>query len=72
MKHVTLSVPDKLYNTILSLFRYIPEVTIKEEADFDVPAWQKKIVRQRIKNAKPGNFKPYAEVRKSLKKKHGL
>lgn len=72
MKHLTISIPDNLYSSFLKLVKHLPDVTIREEEDFTVPEWQKEIVRQRIKNAKPENFKSYSEVQKNLKKKYGL
>lgn len=72
MKQLTINIPDNLYASVVELFKHIPKVTIQEEADFEIPEWQKKIVRERIKNAKPENFKSYSEVRKIMKKKHGI
>ena len=65
MKHLTIGIPDNLYNSILALFKHIPSVTITEEEEFVIPQWQKNIVRERIKSAKPENFKPYHEVQKN-------
>ena len=72
MKHVTIGIPNKQYAMVLKLVKSLPDITIREEEDFVIPEWQKEIVRQRIKNAKPENFKSYSEVQKNLKKKYGL
>mgnify|MGYP000381765243 CR=1 FL=1 len=52
MKYITLGIPDNLYTFVLDIFKHIPQATIKEEAEFEVREWQKKIVRKRIKNSK--------------------
>ena len=72
MKHLTIGIPDKLYNSFLELFKHIPEITIAEDSEIEIPEAHKKLVRQRMKNAKPENFKSYSEVQKKIKKKYAL
>ena len=66
MKQVTISIPDKLYNSFLELFKHIPEISISEEKRFAVSERQKKIVDHRRKTSKPADFIPWETAKKQL------
>ncbi len=64
------------FNQIIDLIKQLPKTKqeklvslIKEQDDFIVPEWHKKIVLDRIKTATPESYKPWSEVRKQLKHK---
>jgi len=54
-------IPIQEWNNIKSKYKGIGQETI------DVPEWQKKIVRERIKNTKPEDYLSWEEVVQKLK-----
>ena len=69
MKQLTINIPDNLYASVVELFKHIPKVTIQEQADIEIPEWQKKIVRERVKKFKknPKKVFPQKQVDKLVK-----
>ncbi len=49
MTQIVLSIPDKKVKTFLSFINDLKYVKV-EDAEFVVPAWQKKEVRKRLKS----------------------
>jgi len=72
MKQLTVTIPDEFYNTFIEFFKHIPEAKIDENKDFEVPEWQKEMVLERIKNAKPEDYIDAKKSLNKLKKKHGF
>jgi hypothetical protein len=69
MKQLTVTIPDEFYNSFIEFFKHIPDVKIDENIDFEVPEWQKEIVLERMKNAKPEDYRNWEDVKKELDKK---
>jgi hypothetical protein len=72
---LVLNITDKAKANLLLEFlkslNYVNSVKeVEEEQDFDVPEWHKKIVLDRIKNAKPENYIAWKDFKKELKKKY--
>ena len=65
MRQLTVTIPDDFYETFVSFFKHIPDVSIDENPSKEVPLWQQEMVLERIKNAKPED---YVDARASLKK----
>jgi hypothetical protein len=65
MRQLTVTIPDSFYETFVSFFKHIPEVSIAENTSNEVPLWQQEMVLERMKNAKPED---YVDARASLKK----
>ena len=69
MRQVTISIPDKLYNSFMELFKHIPDLKINETEKIIITEKQKKILDQRRKTAQPSNFIPWSEAKKQLRSK---
>lgn len=67
MKHLSVKIPDSLYQSFLDFFKHIPNVVITEQHEEKIPKWQQKIVLDRIKKEKITDAIPWNEARKSLK-----
>jgi hypothetical protein len=66
--HFTINVSESKYAQLVEyLTKNFGKVEVTEEEDFIVQDWQKEIVRERIKNAKPEDYIPWVEARKQLK-----
>ena len=65
MKEITIKVPDKKLGFFMELVKQLGIEVTKE--DVVIPEWQKEIVRERIKNAKPEDYIPWEEARTQLK-----
>ncbi len=52
MKHLSVKIPDSLYQSFIEFFKHVPNVTITEQKGEDIPMWQQKIVLDRIKKEK--------------------
>ncbi|PJA09947.1 MAG: hypothetical protein COX70_00300 [Flavobacteriales bacterium CG_4_10_14_0_2_um_filter_32_8] len=67
MKHLSVKIPDSLYQSFMDFFKHIPNVVITEQLDEEIPTWQQKIVLDRIKKEKTTNAILWSEARKKLK-----
>ncbi|MEO8255285.1 MAG: hypothetical protein ABI554_12965 [Flavobacterium sp.] len=69
MRKVTVTIPDDFYETFISFFKHIPNVSINENEVNEVPLWQQEMVLERMKNSKPEDYRSWEEVKKELDKK---
>ena len=69
MRQITISIPDKLYNSFMELFKHIPDLKISESEKDVITEKQKKILDQRRKTALPSDFIPWSEAKKQLRSK---
>ena len=72
MKQLTVTIPDEFYNSFIEFFKHIPDVKIDEKIDFEIPEWQKEMVLERMKNAKPEDYLDAKKSLSKLKKKYGF
>jgi len=66
MKQVTINVPDNKYGFFLELLKSIGFIGKFNEENIVISEQEKKIIRQRIKNAKPHNFKKWDDIKDSF------
>lgn len=64
MRQLTVTIPDSFYETFISFFKHIPDVSIAENATNEVPLWQQEMVLERMKNAKPEDYISWEESKK--------
>ena len=69
MRQLTITIPDDFYETFISFFKHIPAVSIDENTPNEVPLWQQEMVLERMKNAKPEDYRSWEDVKKELDKK---
>ncbi|MFC4475927.1 hypothetical protein [Flavobacterium chungangensis] len=69
MRQLTVTIPDDFYETFISFFKHIPDVSINENIENEIPLWQQEMVLDRIKNAKPEDYIPIEDALKELDKK---
>jgi hypothetical protein len=69
MRQLTVTIPDDFYETFIRFFKHIPEVSINEKTENEVPLWQQEMVLERMKNAKPEDYRSWEDVKKDLDKK---
>ncbi len=67
MRHLSVTIPDSLYNSFIDFFKHVPEVIINEETEDGIPEWHKKIVLDRINKENINTGVEWKEVRKTLK-----
>lgn len=72
MRQLTVTIPDDFYETFVSFFKHIPDVSIAENTTNEVPLWQQEMVLDRIKNAKPEDYIDADVALENLKKKYGF
>ncbi|KDN53714.1 hypothetical protein [Flavobacterium seoulense] len=72
MRQLTVTIPDDFYETFVSFFKHIPDVSIDENIENEIPLWQQEMVLERMKNAKPEDYTDADEALKSLKEKYGF
>ena len=72
MRQLTVTIPDDFYETFISFFKHIPDVSIDENPANEIPLWQQEMVLERMKNAKPEDYIDADEALKSLKDKYGF
>jgi hypothetical protein len=72
MRQLTVTIPDDFYETFISFFKHIPDVSINENAANEVPKWQQEMVLERMKNAKPEDYVEAKESLKKIKDKYGF
>lgn len=66
MKQITINIPDDKYSFFIKLLKSINFVNEFNEAEIIVSKKEKQLIRQRIKKAKPGNFKKWDDVKDSF------
>lgn len=66
MKQVTINVPDNKYSFFVELLKSIDFIDKFNEEDIVVTEQEKKVIRQRIKKAKPGDFKNWDDIKDSF------
>lgn len=69
MRQLTVTIPDDFYETFVSFFKHIPDVSIDENTGNEVPLWQQEMVLERMKNAKPEDYISWEESKKRLNSK---
>lgn len=69
MRQLTVTIPEDFYDTFINFFKHIPEVSINETISNEVPLWQQEMVLERMKNAKPEDYRSWEDVKKDLDKK---
>ncbi|MEZ0128378.1 hypothetical protein AB9T88_00590 [Flavobacterium sp. LBUM151] len=69
MRQLTVTIPDDFYDTFISFLKRIPNVSIDENTENEIPIWQQEMVLERIKNAKPEDYISWEEAKKEMEKK---
>jgi len=69
MRQLTVTIPDDFYETFISFFKHVPDVSINENTANEVPLWQQEMVLERMKNAKPEDFTSWKDFEKEMDKK---
>jgi hypothetical protein len=72
MRQLTVTIPDSFYETFISFFKHVPDVSINENAANEVPLWQQEMVLERMKNAKPEDYVDARESLEKIKDKYGF
>ena len=72
MRQLTVTIPDDFYETFVSFFKHVPNVSIDETASNEVPLWQQEMVLERMKNAQPEDYVDAKESLKKIKDKYGF
>jgi hypothetical protein len=70
MKQLTVTIPDEFYDSFIAFFKHIPEVSVDEKKENEVPFWQQELVLERLKNAKPEDYVDANIALDNLKKKY--
>jgi hypothetical protein len=66
MRQLTVTIPDDFYETFISFFKHVPDVSIDENTANEIPQWQQQMVLDRMKNAKPEDYISWEESKKRL------
>ena len=69
MRQLTVTIPDDFYETFISFFKHVPDVSIDENIANEIPLWQQEMVLERMKNAKPEDFTSWEDFEKEMDKK---
>ncbi|MEP6803656.1 MAG: hypothetical protein ABI892_03965 [Flavobacterium sp.] len=69
MRQLTVTIPDDFYETFVSFFKHIPDVSINENTGNEIPLWQQEMVLERMKNAKPEDYISWDDFEKEMDKK---
>lgn len=69
MRQLTVTIPDDFYETFISFFKHVPDVSINENVDNEIPLWQQEMVLERIKNSKAEDYISWEESKKRLNAK---
>ena len=72
MRQLTVTIPDDFYNSFIAFFEHVPQVSIQENEENEVPLWQQEMVLERIKNAKPEDYIDANQALNDLKEKYGF
>lgn len=68
MKEVTLKIPESKFNFFMELVNELGiETADQQDADFEIPEWQKEIVLERLKKNKEEDLIPWEETKKQFK-----
>ena len=66
MKQVIINVPDNKYNFFIKMLRSIDFINKYNEENIVVSDKEKNLIRERIKNANPGSFKNWEDIKDSF------
>ncbi|WP_269241072.1 hypothetical protein [Flavobacterium limnophilum] len=69
MRRLTITIPDDFYEKLMSFLAPEPEVMVEEKNTNEIPLWQQEMVLERMKNAKPEDYRSWEDVKKDLDKK---
>ena len=80
MKHLSITLPDSLYMSILTLFKSIPDITVKEDAQttkvakatqdpYNISQAHQDLVLHRIATDTDDDILDWSEAKKTLKRK---
>ena len=69
MRQLTVTIPDDFYETFISFLKRIPNVSIDENTENEIPLWQQEMVLELMKNAKPEDYISWDEAKKEMDKK---
>ena len=72
MRQLTVTIPDDFYETFISFFKHIPDISINDNIANEIPLWQQEMVLERMKNAKPEDYTDARESLKKIKDKYGF
>ncbi|MEQ1734715.1 MAG: hypothetical protein ABL940_13650 [Bacteroidia bacterium] len=80
MKHLSITLPDSLYITMLNLFKSMPDVIVKEDKQvskavhdvYDIPQAHKDLVLQRKKSTKEHEYTLADETLQQIREEHRL
>jgi hypothetical protein len=72
MRQLTVNIPEESFDKFMALCQQIPDVSVAEKKEDDVPLWQQEMVLERIKNAKPEDYIDANEALNSMKKKYDI
>ena len=72
MRQLTVNIPDESFDKFMALCQQIPDVSVAEKKEDNVPLWQQEMVLERIKNTKPEDYIDANEALNSMKKKYGI
>ena len=69
MRQLTITIADDFYETFINFFKHIPQVSVIEKTEYEVPLWQQELVLERMKSAKPADYRNWEEVKKEMDEK---
>ena len=69
MRQLTVNIPEESFDKFMALCQQIPDVSVAEKKEDNVPLWQQEMVLERIKNAKPEDYVSWEESKKRLDEK---
>lgn len=68
MKQLNITVSDDFYDTLINFLKYIPNVSIEENTENEIPLWQQEMVLNRIKNSKPEDYMNGEDLKNKMDK----
>ncbi|KAF2506607.1 hypothetical protein [Flavobacterium foetidum] len=69
MRQLTVTIPDDFYETFINFLKRVPDVSINENVENEIPLWQQEMVLERMKNAKPEDFISREDFENKMDKK---
>ena len=69
MRQLTITIADDFYETFINFFKHIPQVSVIKKKEYEVPLWQQELVLERMKSAKPEDYRNWEEVKKEMDEK---
>lgn len=72
MRQLTVNIPEESFDKFMALCKQIPDVSVAEKKEDNVPLWQQVMVLERIKNAKPEDYIDANEALNDMKKKYDI